>query len=68
MSLEDSMKRVQLETENNSIRLMAAQLRKFLSTALCAHCGEALGTDDEIVQSDDETKTLHAECAEEVNP
>ena len=43
------------------MRHAAAQLRKFLATALCAHCGEPLG-DGEIVQSDDEERTLHKAC------
>jgi hypothetical protein len=61
VSVEDTMKRVQAEAEAQSMRHAAAQLRKFLATALCAHCGEPLG-DGEIVQSDDEERTLHKAC------
>lgn len=59
------MERIQREGEERSMSLAAAQLRKFLSTALCATCGEPLGTDEEIVQNDDETKTMHKRCSDE---
>jgi len=63
-SIEVAMRRVQEEDRERSFSHMAAQLRKFLSTALCATCGEPLGTDEEVVQDDEETKTMHARCAD----
>lgn len=61
MSLEDTMRQIQQESEASDWRLAAAQLRKFLAGALCAHCGEPLGEGVEVVQDDDE-RTMHASC------
>lgn len=65
MSVEDTMRRVQLEGELQDMRLRAAQLRKFLAGALCATCGEPLGEGEELTQEeveDDEPKTIHKRC------
>lgn len=60
--ISDTMKRVQAESESTSMRHAAAQLRKFLATALCCHCGEPLG-DGTVVQSENEEATLHEACS-----
>jgi len=58
-----TMRAVQAESEARAMRHAAGQLRQFLATALCAVCGEPLG-DVEIIQNDDQTKTLHATCVD----
>lgn len=62
--LRDTLHKVQAASEERAMHLAAAQLRKFLSTALCAVCGDPLG-DGEIIQNQSETKTMHADCTEE---
>jgi len=39
-------------------------MRRFLAGALCAHCGDPLGEDEEIIQQtvDEEALTIHARC------
>ena len=65
MSLEDTMRQIQAESEQSDYKLAAAQLRKFLAGALCAHCGEQLGEElGTIVQNDDE-ETMHLKCLAE---
>lgn len=65
MSVEDTMRAIQLEGELQDMRLRAAQLRKFLAGALCAACGEPLGEDQELTQEpveNDEPRTIHKRC------
>jgi hypothetical protein len=61
MSLEEQFAKIHAEQEDKEMRLVAAQLRKFLAGALCAVCGDPLGTEDEIIQDDDD-RTMHARC------
>ena len=56
-----AMEDIQAQDEARAMRLAAAQLRKFLAGALCAVCGDPLGTEDEIIQDDDD-RTMHARC------
>ena len=59
--LKMALELTQAQDEAQAMRLAAAQLRKFLAGALCAVCGDPLGTEQEIVQ-DDEDRTMHKGC------
>lgn len=65
MSVEETMRVVQLEGELQDMSLRAAQIRKFLAGALCAVCGEPLGESEELTQEaveNDEPRTIHKRC------
>lgn len=60
-TLREALEKIQREGEERSMKFAAAQLRKFLATALCVQCGEPLGV-GEVCQDDDAEATVHAAC------
>ena len=60
-SFEEAFSQIQAEGDRQHDRLVLRQMRKFLAGALCCHCGDQLGEDEEIIQ-DDEERTCHARC------
>lgn len=70
-AIEDTMKSIQQVEEVRMLRIATAQMRHYLSCALCAQCGDPLGT-GEITQTSDGERTVHAgKClaeAEEGDP
>ena len=65
MSVELAMENAKLESEVRNTRYVSHQLRKFLAGALCTFCGDPLGTEEEIVQNDDE-ETMHKRCEDSI--
>lgn len=60
-----------LENENLRSQLHGAasriaQMRNMIAGALCCHCGEPLGDNDENIISNDEDETIHKNCIESI--
>lgn len=65
-SLEATMKQIQNEEATHYQNHALAVMRNLLAGALCAECGEPLGTEGEVEQ-DDDGRTLHEACLESLD-
>lgn len=59
-ALSDALRVTELEGEMQAMRSAMKELRDFVAGALCVHCGEPLGHDEEIIQ--DDGHTMHQRC------
>lgn len=62
MSFEETMQALQSADEERGWRWEALHLRKLLAGALCASCGDPLGSDEPVMQFGDDDQTVHAKC------